>query len=368
MKVSVLGGGNGAYASAAHLRLKGHKVKLFSSYREELEPIIQNGGIDLKGSMGNTFVKGIEVFNAIDDAVEGSDIVMVVVPATAHTHYGEVLASVLKEGQLLFLNPGHTGGSLHMTHVLKKYGLSVKIVVVESNTLTYITRKTGYGEVTIYKLASSIIMSALPAIETASAFKKLNKLYPCLKPAKNVLETSLTNLNAVLHPPGMLLNAGMIERSRGDFYFYSEGTTPAVGSVMEGIDKERMDILKAAGLRSISFMDHFYNGGYTTRDAYESGSYYRIVKESPPNVKIRSPQDLRHRYLEEDISCGLVPMAELGSLFGIDTPLIDALIAVAGAINGKDYREEGLNINKLGLAGMRPEELQLYVNKGLVKR
>lgn len=361
MKISILGGGNGAFAAAAHLRREQHEIRIFSPFENELIPIIEKGGIALKGCLGEHLVKGIQVCKHLPETVKNADIIMIIVPAIYHARYTELLVSLLEEGQILFLNPGHTGGALEVNQILKKHNLKFKISLIETNTLTYITRKTGYNEVTIFNVNNNAIFSALPACETLVASKKIKELYPGLSVAESVLETSLANFNAIMHPPVMILNAANIERTKGDFYFYSQGTTQSVGKVMEVLDKERMAILKALDLSPTSFIDFFYKTGGTTKDAYESGSYYRITRESPPNALIKAPNDLMHRFLDEDIPCGLVPMSALGDLYKTDTPLMDSLITLASSINEKDYWEEGLNLKKLGLANMSPNQVDQYV-------
>jgi len=364
LKIGILGGGNGAFAAAAHLGREGHQINIYSPFEEELDSIIKEGGITLKGCLGEHFVKGIKVYKELAQAVKNTDIVMVVVPAIFHAQCARLLAPLLEEGQILFLNPGHSGGALEVKQVLKEQGLAAKITLIETNTLTYITRKTGYNEVTIFKVNNNVMFSALPACETPAVSPKIKELYPELTAADSVLETSLANFNAVMHPPVMILNAATIERTKGDFYFYSQGTTPAVGKVMEALDKERMAILKALSLSPTSFLDFFYKTGMTTKDAYESGSYYRVTKESPPNTKIKAPDSLKHRFLEEDVRCGLVPMATLGDLYKVDTPLMDVLITLSNLINEKNYWDEGLNLKKLGLTNMSPNQVHQYVKNG----
>ena len=46
-----------------------------------------------------------------------------------------------------------------------------------------------------------------------------------------MIETALGNMNAVFHPPGMIMNAGWIESTNGNFLFYREGITEAIGRV-----------------------------------------------------------------------------------------------------------------------------------------
>jgi len=366
MKICILGGGNGAFAAAAHLGREGHQISIFSPFKEELDSIIKEGGITLKGCLGEDFVKGIQVCKQIAQAVKNTDIIMVVIPAIFHAQYARLLALLLEEGQILFLNPGHTGGALEVKQVLKKYNLKAKINLIETNTLTYITRKTGYNEITIFKVNNTVLFSALPACDTPNVSQKIKELYPKLTAADSVLETSLANINAIMHPPVMILNAAYIERTKGDFYFYPKGTTPAVGKVMEALDKERIAILKTLSLSPTSFLELFYKTGCTTKDAYKSGSYYRVVKESPPNARIKAPNDLMHRFLDEDIPCGLVPMAALGDLYKIDTPLMDSLITLASLINEKNYWEEGLNLKKLGLANISSNQVNQYVKYGKI--
>ena len=79
---------------------------------------------------------------------------------------------------------------------------------------------------------------------------------------------------------------------------------------------------------------------------------------------IKSPSSLDHRYMHEDVGYGLVPFAVLGQLAGIATPAIDALIALASAATGIDYRSTGLTLDKMGLAGVAPERLTDFLEHG----
>src|SRR5205807_2130258 len=97
--------------------------------------------------------------------------------------------------------------------------------LAEIHTLPYICRMTGEGEVTLWKRADRLLFAALPAAHTPQMLETFQTVFGALEPATSVLETSLSNLNAVMHPGAMVLNAGWIEHTGGDFRFYSEGTT-----------------------------------------------------------------------------------------------------------------------------------------------
>jgi opine dehydrogenase len=111
-------------------------------------------------------------------------------------------------------------------------------------------------------------------------------------------------------------------------------------------------------------VDIFHRSGLTSDDAHASGSIYRTIHESEPNRSIKSPPSLDHRYVKEDVGYGLVPMAEIARLFGIKTPVIDALITLASTALAINFRTEGLTLEKMGLDQTEPEELQEILENG----
>jgi opine dehydrogenase len=192
----------------------------------------------------------------------------------------------------------------------------------------------------------------------------IHSLFPEVVPASSVLETALSNMNAVFHPPGMLMNTGWIESTDGNFLFYNQGITEAVGRVVSAVDAERMAIARALGVPCRSFIQRFYEAGLTTKEAFESGSVARACRESEPNRTIKSPSSLDDRYIHEDVGFGLVPMTALARLAGIETPTIDALIHLVSKATGIRYDETGLTLKKMGLHGIALEDLFRFVQYG----
>jgi opine dehydrogenase len=167
-----------------------------------------------------------------------------------------------------------------------------------------------------------------------------------------------------MHPAGMLGNTGWIEKTGGDFLFYREGITPSIGAWIDAVDVERLEIVRLLGLPPLRFVDIFHQAGLTTADALDSGSAYRAVHESEANFTIKSPPSLDHRYVREDVGFGLVPMAEIGKLLGVKTPVMDALITLASTALGVDFRHDGLTLEKMGLANVAPENLGKILTDG----
>jgi opine dehydrogenase len=71
-----------------------------------------------------------------------------------------------------------------------------------------------------------------------------------------------------------------------------------------------------------------------------------------------------HKYVTEDVPCGLVAMAALGDAVGVATPVIDGLIALSGAMLGRDFTSEGRTLNTLGLTGKNAAQITAIFELG----
>jgi opine dehydrogenase len=97
----------------------------------------------------------------------------------------------------------------------------------------------------------------------------------------------------------MILNAGWIESTAGNFLFYSQGVTPAVAQLIAEIDGERVEIMRKASLKSISLVELLYRYGFSSVDS--NSSVFESIRSSSTISEIRSLNNLNHRYLVEDV-------------------------------------------------------------------
>jgi opine dehydrogenase len=363
-KVAVLGAGNGGCAAAADLTLRGYEVRLFSRSEKTLSPITKHGGIVLVENGVEKFAAPFFVSPHMPAVISGADLILIAAPAVAHEYLAKNLARYLTDGQRILLNPGHTGGSLHFAKTLRDAACAAKIKLCETVTLTYICRMPQPARVEIYGRTTNLRCAAFPGKQSVELIAEIGEIYPNVILAENVLETGLSNINAIMHPAGMLGNAGWIEKTGGGFYYYREGVTQGIAAWIEEIDRERLEIVKRLGLNSLRFVDIFCQAGLTSEEARASGSIYRAIHESEPNRTIKSPASLDHRYIKEDVGYGLVPMAEIGRMMGVQTPVIDALITLASVMSRTDYREDGLTLEKMGLANVTAEHLPTVLRDG----
>lgn len=364
-RVAVLGAGNAGQAAAAHLTQMGLEVSLYNRWEHEIEAILTQGGIRLQGVLGNEFYRIRLITTDIREAVEGADLFWVATPAVAHEFLARELAPLLPEGAHVFLNPGSTGGALAFAETLRRNGGPREVVVAETNTNIYITRITAPGVVTVWNLGG-VLFSAFPGSRRDEVFARLSPYFKNLVPVPTVLDTAFANVNAVMHPAAVLMNAGWIEHTGGGFKFYAEGGTPAVGAVIDALERERMAAMVALGLRLRPFVEVFYLYGATSREAVETGSCYVALRDSEANREIQAPPNLKHRFLTEDVPFGLVPMRHLAALGGVATPVIDSLIVLASVVSGTDWMRQGLTLEKMGLSGITKYDLLEYLREGRV--
>ena len=141
-------------------------------------------------------------------------------------------------GMMLCLLPGNLG-SLAVARTLAEAGVT-GVVVVESDTAPYVCRKTAPAEATIFGVVPAMGVGVFPANQTAEVLPELQALFPGVRAYAHVVEAGLSALNPVVHPAGVLMNAGRIERSQGEFRFYEEGVSSSVVAVIEALDLERL--------------------------------------------------------------------------------------------------------------------------------
>jgi opine dehydrogenase len=363
-KIAILGAGNGGCAAAADLTLRGFEVRLFARSESSIAKLAKLGEIELVESGVSKKAAPFFMSPHLPPVVQGVDLIVVATPAVGHEYIAKNLANYLSDGQRILLNPGHTGGALHFANLLRTLGCKADVQLCETVTLSYICRMPQFGRVEVYRRTTNLRCAAFPGKHTAKLVSEIQQVFPNVVTAANVLETGFANINAIMHPAGMLGNAGWIEKSGGDFLWYREGITPAIGAWIDAVDAERVEIVRLLGLQPLRFVDIFHQAGLTTTVARDSGSAYQAIHNSEPNFTIKSPPSLDHRYIREDVGYGLVPMAEIGKLLGVKTPVMDALITLASTALGVDFRAEGLTLEKMGLASLKQVELSRVLENG----
>jgi opine dehydrogenase len=358
--VAVLGGGHGARTTAADLALAGHRVRLFEfeEFHESVAAIFERGKIAISGKARCGTAEVALCTHDIAEAIAGVDVILIIVPALYHRRYAEHLARHLKDGQHVVLIPG-TCGSLEFNNLARRSGCRARITISELDTLPYATRITGPASVLVYHALPVFGAGVFPAERSDEVLGILKDLYAGIGAFRDVLEAGLSNCNPVIHPLGVLMNAGRIEYSRGEFWYYEEGITPATARAMEALDRERIAIGRALGLELPDQATALHAVGYGPK-----GDLWETLKGSKGLTPIKGPTSLANRYVAEDIPIGLVCWSQLGEHLGVRTPLMRATIEIGIAISGVDYWQTGRTLERCGIKGMTAQELVAYVRTG----
>lgn len=349
MKIAVLGSGGGGTAVAFDWALAGHDLHMFDfeEFPANIKAINDTGGIHSEGQLEG-FAKITYAGHDIEKVVVGADIVFVVGPAYSTKAFGDACRPFIKKGQTVVVCPGSCGGAIVFKNAL---GVELKnddVIVAETHTLPYATRLVSPGNIKVYlKLVDGIYLAAHPYKYTIKVKAMVRQLYPAIIPAANILQTALQNANPVIHPAVTLLNTALIERTGGDFNFYEEGVTPAVGKLIKAVDEERIAVGKKLGLDIISDPELGVIQGYMQEASYDRGY---IEARGFKGIKAQSQLD--YRYFTEDAGYGLVFISDLGRFAGVSTPVIDSLIQIVSVLLEKNYMiEKPRSLKSLGLDG-----------------
>ena len=361
LKYTVLGAGNGGKAMAAHLALMGKEVTLYNRTESRIEAIKELGRIRLESYEGGPhgFGELQLVTSDVAEALEKVDMVMVVVPATAHASIAAKAAPHLRDGQVIILHPGRTGGALEFTKVLHDRNCSADVMIAETGTFIYASRSEGPAEARIFRIKNAVGLAAIPATGTQEVLDKLKDVYPEFVDGKSVLHTGLDNMGAMFHPALTLLNSGRIESTSGDFQFYIDGVTPSTARVLEVLDRERVTVASAVGVRArtaLEWLQMAYN--------VQGDDIYEAMQNQTGYYGITAPKTLKHRYIFEDVPMSLVPIASLAKRYGVSVRGIESIIRLACFIHRTDYWRRGRTLDKLGINQHSVTELKEYVTQG----
>jgi opine dehydrogenase len=335
MHVTVIGAGNGGMASAFDFAQHGHDVALFAPphYGDNVVAVAEAGGIRASGDL--------EGFAPIRYA--GHDA-------------GEAMAAAphLTEDMAVLVCPGSGAGAIAFKRAA---GLALdddRIVIGETHTLPYAVRVTEPGVINVFlKLTTDVYLAAMPRAGTDRLYDLVRDVWPAVEKAESVFQTTLQNGNPVIHPAVTLLNAGLLERTGGDFLFYEEGVTEGVGRLIEAVDGERLAIAAALGVTVLSEPAIGMKQGYMLEHNYSTG-----YSTAPGFLGIKAQSQLDHRYLTEDVGYGLIFFTELAARLGVPTPAMEAVVTIASVVLARDFRAEGARtLTSLGLDGLSPEEL-----------
>lgn len=340
MQVTVIGGGNGSHAAVVDQVLRGHEVRW---YRRDGATLPPDGRLGYDGVLGDGHVSPAVLTDDLVTAVAGADLVLAPIPADLQAGLFADLLPVLEAGQAVAFTPG-TGGTLIAA------GQRPDVAFLETGTLPYLTRVTGPHHVSIPVVSAHLPVGSEPGDGPLAdeAHRRFALAYPSAVRLRDGLDGALANWGPVIHPPLLVHNLGAIESLGDRFDIHAEGTTPAVRRTQVALDAERIAVRRALDLPGSDWpLSDYYAGSETSM--YPPDAKQRLLDSD----LWREPLTLDHRYLTEDIACGLVLNVSLARWIGVPAPVGEAILTLLGVALGRDLPAEGRTVAQLGLAAER---------------
>lgn len=343
-KITVSGGGATGHAAAAIYADKGFRVTLCDGERfaGRFKQIEANGGILLRGKVHA--IGRIETATTdIEKAVAGAQLIAVHVMSPRHEEIARKIAPYLQDGQHILIVPGNLGAFI-FRRVFDELHMTKKVTLTEQEGNLCPCRLTQDAEVTVGLPLRPKKIASLPACDTPRVIEALKGVWDFV-PVKNVFEAAIHADNVVMHLATTVLSATRIEAMRDNFILFQEGFTPASIRCAGKIREERLAIIEAMG-----FTEHS-----NPMDMFET---IVNVKENPQLDVFRTlsgPDSVTHRYLREDASCGGAFALSVARRLGLEAPVLEAFLKIAGVLCGEDYIKDGRTLENLGF----PPEMTL---------
>jgi opine dehydrogenase len=346
-KICVIGAGNSGFAMAAHLSSEGYSVCLWNRTYENIKTLVSDKKIACSGYINGEFILDLVTDN-LKSALDYSDLILITTPANSHKDLARKFADKLSADKTIILNPGRTFGALEFQNELTKHGFRDNIELAETQTIIYTCRKESDTSVNIITMKKNVLISAL---KQGNEQKILNGLPDCLskflKPSPSMILTSLGNVGMILHCAPVLLNTGWIENPFLNFYYYSQGISPSIAKFLENLDKERIEVSKKLGYE-VESTKEWINRSYEI----DGKDLYDALTHNPSYKTIEAPVSLNHRYIFEDVSCGLVPLESVGKQLGLEMRFTSLIIDLATAIINYDFRKNGRNLENMDILSL----------------
>lgn len=351
-RVLVMGAGPAGVAAAAALARRGFHAVLYNlpQFGPRMQPIIDRGGIEIEGSLGEEFVPIPVITTDIQEAMRDVQLILIAVPAYRQRLMVESCLPYLKSGQIMLLLTGSCG-TLEVAPILRQAGHNLNDVLLgETVTMPQSARFVSDTKIRI-RLPSLIRTAAFPGRNTEQLMETIGDTLRLL-PKPNVLDPGLNNPNFLIHPAPMLLNYAAVERAQGLLSIMNEGMTDGVLRLLDVVDAEKMALQQALGLDVVPIDDLYREMG--------SGPHIYRVKGEPFDLKDK----IHERYVKEDVPYGTVLYSAIGQTIGVPTPINDSITTIFSAVEQTDYWGLGRNAKSIGIDGLGREGLLHFLETG----
>ena len=350
-KMTICGGGNGAQtlAAVATHNLACH-VDLYAPFADEADRlragIASHSGIETKGAV-NAQGRPRRVSADPEDVIPGSELVVLVLPAFAHEPTLRAVVPFMDERASVGAMPARGGLDFCAARTLSELNRE-DVTVFGLQTLPWACRVREYGRtVDVLGVKATVDAAARPAGSLDRIAPELERMLGVpVGRAGSMLALTLANTGQIIHPGIMY-----------DLFQSWNGTTfdeKSVPLFYQGLSREGADVLGrlseeiqavCAGLSgceldlsSVRDLKTWLIRSY--RDAIQDdSSLWSAFVTNRAYAGLRAPVEevasgefapaFSARYLAEDVPYGLMVSQAIADLAGVETPVMDEVVAWA---------------------------------------
>lgn len=329
MQVGIAGAGAIGMGYAAFLLSRGHDVGIWSPSGVRTADILEGSPLIVSGALSGEFRPDIRQSAA---ELADADVIVLALPAYGQRAVIDALIPHLQTRHQLIISGHLSFSAVYLYRKLESRGLLIPIVALNTTVLT--CKAQTFTTVKIGSFRRSVSAAVLPKHFSDQAMITCRTLFgEVFAEDTDILALTLSNLNPQAHLAIALCNLTRLERA--EIWGQRENITPAVGRLIEALDRERLAIAQAFEREVPSVFDH-----YKSSFGLEGQSVAEISALQVENGKdVAGPSSIETRYVLEDVPFGLVPLVYLAEWSGVQAPLHRSGVVILSACYGRNFAD-----------------------------
>jgi len=358
-RVGLVGAGAIAFGCAAVLAQRGHRPVLWSPGGRGAgalaagAPLIAEGALEAESP--------VRVATDAAQLADRTDVILIALPAFGHKSVMDAIAPHIRPGQSVIISSHASLGALHLGNLLAARGMSSPIIAWSTTVVT--AKQTDAARVRIGLLRARVDMCTMPQSDSDAGLALCRDLFgDRFLDCGDLLAIALSNLNPQNHLGIALCNLTRMEK--GESWSQVGNMTPMVSRLLEALDRERLDIAEALGLKVRTVHEHF-NLSYHVPIQPSLSDMFEEMRQR--GLGGNGPASAESRYVTEDVPYGLVPTVLLGDLAGRPATLHRAGLDMFCAMYGRDFRAENTLLTALDIAGFSLKDLKAATLRGTTR-
>ena len=348
-RIAVLGAAPDGQMYAALALAGGAEVRLFSAYGAELAALRQAGAITLRGEgpVGSFHVDqprgpSIHTTAALDEALEGAELIVLSGPLHKQRTYAQVLADQLRPGQIVFLPQARSLGAVEVAWLLQCGGAPTDLALVEAGGAPYWIAREG----------SALLLTACPPVPLASlapgrddALAAVADLLPNGQGVPSCVHSGFDDASATVELPALMIGGpaardgapqvqdGGVPLSENANFRALIG--PAHEALIARLWAERAQVAADFGVRDLPDTD--------TAIARVAGN------ARGPGARPVPDEATAHELIRAGIVGSLIPLVSAAARAGRTVPATLAMIELAQTLLRRDLAGAGRRLETIGV-------------------